>query len=415
VKNKPKTKPTRSTFSVLRQLCKFIPNHLVGRLARETDVERRARSFSPWSHVVALCYGQLTHALSLHDLCDGLAIHSGPLSAIRGATPPSKNALSHANKHRSALLMEKLFWAVLDHLRELSPSFYGERLGARGKLAWRFRRTIQIIDASVIQLVANCMDWAKHRRRKAAAKCHLRLDLQSFLPRFAIIDPAREMEVSRARELCAGLAPGEVVIMDRGYLDYAHLRDLDARGVFFVIRAKDNLACTVYQRLIKAPAGAILRDDLIGLSDPNTRPHAPKRLRRVVALVEVDGQIMEMVFLTNNLQWAPSSVAELYRCRWQIEVFFKQLKQTLQVADFLGHNANAVRWQLWSALLVYVLLRFAGFLSAWPHSFTRLWALLRSALWQKLELRSLLENYGTAGGSFRCMAQPQQGFWPYFP
>ena len=121
-----------------------------------------------------------------------------------------------------------------------------------------------------------------------------------------------------------------------------------------------------------------------------------------------------MVFLTNNLQWSPRSVADLYRCRWQIEVFFKQIKQTLQLADFLGHNANAVRWQVWMALLVYVLLRYLSYLSKWSHSFTRLFTILRAVLWSKLDLLKLLDCYGTAKGSFRNLARPEQAYFPGF-
>lgn len=413
MKKNTRTKPARGEFSILRQLCNFIPGHLVAKLARETGVEKKARTFSAWSHVVTLIYAQLTHALSLNDVCDGLKLNQRALGAVRGASAPSKNAFSHANKQREASLVERLFWAVLGHLGSLSPAFVGGH-GRRGpKLAWRFKRTIQVVDATVIQLVANCMDWARHRRRKAAAKCHLRLDLQSFLPRFAIVDVAREADLSRAAELCAGLQPGEVVVMDRGYVDFRHLKQLDEREVFFVVRAKTNLAYRVMSQH-SAPKGSILADEFIELIDPITREHAPKRLRRVEALVEVDGKQMEMVFLTNNPHWAPSSVAELYRCRWQIEVFFKQIKQTLQLADFLGHNANAVRWQLWTALLTYLLLRYAGFLSSWAHSFSRLWAIMRSALWKRRDLVELLESYGTAKGSFRCMAQPEQAYFPTF-
>jgi hypothetical protein len=144
-------------------------------------------------------------------------------------------------------------------------------------------------------------------------------------------------------------------------------------------------------------------------SGPSAKAY-PVELRRVVALVEVDGELREMVFLTNHLEWSAQTIADLYRCRWQIEVFFKQLKQTLQLADFLGNSANAVRWQVWTALLTYVLLRFCAWLSQWGHSFTRLFALLRSALWQKLELRSLLEVYGTAGGGGWFLGTPQQAF-----
>ena len=137
-------------------------------------------------------------------------------------------------------------------------------------------------------------------------------------------------------------------------------------------------------------------------------------MRRIVAIVEVDGQEREMTFLTNNLEWSPRSVADLYRCRWQIEVFFKQIKQTLQLADFLGHNANAVRWQVWMALLVCVLLRYLSCWSKWSHSFTRLFTILRAVMWAKLDLSGLLDSYGTAKGSFRNLARPDQAYFPGF-
>ncbi len=153
---------------------------------------------------------------------------------------------------------------------------------------------------------------------------------------------------------------------------------------------------------------------MIELTSPPYRRAHPNWMRRVVALVEVDGQVREMVFLTNNLQWSPQTIADLYRCGWSIEVFFKELKQTLQLADFLGHNANAVRWQIWTALLLYLLLRFCAFLSQWAHTFTRLFTLIRSALWQKLQLRSLLQVYGTARGGGRFLGTPQQAYLPGF-
>jgi hypothetical protein len=399
-------KPTRSSFTLLRQLCNLIPPHLVPQLARDTGVADKARTFTPWSHVVSLLYAQLTHAIGLNDVCDGLRLHSGPLSALRGATPPSKNGLSTANRVRPAQMAQDLFWAVLEHLQHLHPGFGA---GRRPKFAFRFKRAIHLVDATTIQLIARCLDWAKHRRRKAAAKCHLRLDLHTFLPRFAIVDTAGEHDNLRARELCAGVRAGEIVIFDKAYLDFAHLADLAMRGVFWVTRAKDNLRCRVVRCFQRGCHGNILRDDLIRLTGP-ARKHYPVELRRVVARVEVDGQLREMTFLTDHLEWSAQTIADLYRCRWAIEVFFKQIKQTLQLADFLGNSANAVRWQVWTALLTYLLLRFSAWLSQWDHSFTRLFALLRSALWQKLELRSLLEVYGTAGGGGRFLGTPQQAY-----
>jgi hypothetical protein len=263
-------------------------------------------------------------------------------------------------------------------------------------------------------LIANCMDWAKHRRRKAAAKCHLRLDLQTFLPRFAIIDTARQSDSKRAREACAGVQAGEIVIFDRAYVDFEHLFDLWERGVFWVTRAKEGMSYRVTERRLKKPAGKILKDEMILLKQESSLKKFPDVMRRIVALVEVDGVEREMVFLTNNVEWSAQSVVDLYRCRWQIEVFFKEIKQTLKLADFLGHSANAVRWQVWTALLVYVLLRYLAFLSQWGHSFTRLFTVVRAMLWRQIDIVELLRGYGTAGGSYRMLAQPQLAYLPGF-
>ena len=159
----------------------------------------------------------------------GSPVGRGPWAAGRGATPSSRNNLSHANQPRDACLAAKLFWGVLHHLQELPPRFAGSKAGKR--LMHRFNRAIHLVDSTTIQLVASCMDWAKHRRRKAAAKCHLRLDLQSFLPRFAIIDTAKDHDNKRAQEVCAGIRPGEIVIFDKAYVWFVHRLQLTQRGV----------------------------------------------------------------------------------------------------------------------------------------------------------------------------------------
>jgi len=406
---KQQIKPTRSKLNTLRQICNLIPEHEVSKIARSTGAQDKARTFSPWSHVVSQAYAQLSHSISLNDVCDALQLHSGPLVSIRGATAPSRNGFSNANRERPAEMAEQLFWKTLAHLGAQAPGFVKGR--SRGA-AFRFRVPIHVVDTTVMELVANCMDWAKHRRRKAAAKTHMRLNLQSLLPNFVIIDTAGEHDNKRARELCAGIKSGEICLFDKGYIDFGHLKDLDERGAFWVTRAKDNLAYTVVKQRPTPKGGKILRDEVIMLSDLNKA--APELMRRVVALVEIDGEEREMVFLTNNLQWSARSVADLYRCRWQIEVFFKQIKQTLQLADFLGHNANAVRWQVWIALLVYLLLRYLSYISKWSHSFTRLFTILRAVLWAKIDLLDLLGCYGTAKGSFRNLARPDQAYFPGF-
>ncbi len=404
--------PTGDKLIVLNQLCKHIPPFLVPHLAHETGVDEKARTYSPWSHVVSLGYAQLTHSLSLNDVCDALQLNASPLSAIRGATAPTRNNLSHANKVRDAALAEQLFWAELKHLGEVSPGFVSGKAGKR--FLRRFKRKIHAIDSTTIPLIATCLDWAKHRRWKAAAKCHLRLELQSFLPRFAIIDTARDADAKRAREVCAGVKAGEIAIFDKAYVDFGHLWDLEQREVLWVTRAKENLQFEVLKQLPIKAGGRVVADELVGLKNSASQEKYPEVMRRVTAWVAVDGQERLMTFLTNQLTWSPETIAELYRCRWEIEVFFKQLKQTLQLADFLGTSANAVRWQIWIALLIYLLLRYLAYLSNWAHSFSRLFAILRTSLWRKWHLLSLLQRYGTAGGHFRYLSYLAQADLPGF-
>jgi len=409
MKNRTHLRPCRSQQTVLRQICELIPTHVVAKLSRACGADKHERTFSCWSQVVTMLYAQLAHALSLNDVCDALRLSSGPLSAIRGARPPAKNTLSHANKVRDHAMAEQLFWHMLAHLQSAFPGF---GRGGRGRgLARRFRASIQIVDATVIGLVASCMDWAKHRRRKAAAKCHLRLDLQSFLPRMAVVD-ACTADATRAAELCAGLKAGEIVIFDKAYVDFPHLWSLHERGVFWVSRCLERFRYRVVEKRAEAKDPRVKRDVLVEPLTWHTRRNHPGLLRLVEAEVEVDGRRQTMTFLTNNLVWAASSVAELYRCRWQIEVFFKQLKQTVQLADFLGHSANAVKWQVWTALLVNLLMRFLAWRSVWTHSFNRLFTFVRAALWQKLRVDQLLRRCGTANGDIRCIGQPSQAWLP---
>lgn len=404
-------KPTRTNMSVLGQLCNLIPAFLVAKIARSSGVAEKARTFSPWSHLVALLYAQMTHALSLNDVCDALRNHAPKLKRIRLASPPSKNALSYANRERDGDMAQTLFWELLNHFTSTVSGFGAKQF--RG-MPRRFKRAIYAVDSSTIQLVVNCIDWARHRRRKAAAKLHLRLNLQCFLPAFAIVDTAAHNDNKRARELCAGLCEGEIAIFDKAYVAFDHLYDLTRRGVFWVTRAKDNMQYRVKKRRIRKPVGNLLRDDEIVLTCATTRGKYPQVLRLIRAMVEVDGKQREMEFLTNNLEWAASSIAELYKCRWQIEVFFKEIKQTLQLCNFLGHNKNAVVWQVWTALILYLLLRFVAFCNSWQHGFKRFFCLLRSCVWDSVLVTSIVSLCGTAGASPPMHAAPQQLYLPGF-
>jgi hypothetical protein len=257
------------------------------------------------------------------------------------------------------------------------------------------------------------MDWAQHRRRKAAAKAHVRLNVGSFLPTCILVCRAKDHDSKLAWELCAGMHSGEIAVFDKAYVDFAHLHHLHTRGVFWVTRAKDNMVYDVVgQQTSRSPN--ILRDVRVTLSGPATQSQYPNELRLVEALIEVDGKQQCMTFITNNMEWAPSSICDLYRSRWAVEVFFKAIKQTLQLADFMGYSENAVRWQVWIALLVYLLLRFIAWQNRWKHSFTRLFTAVRSVIWNFFDLFSVLTCCGTAGGLEKMHADIQQLYLPGF-
>ena len=407
MKNK---QPAKNKLCVLAQLCKWIPSHATSRIARDLGQEKLSRTFDAWSHVICLLYSQLCHSISLADVCDALALRSSPLSLLRGARAPKRNTLSHANTRRDPQLMEKLFWETLAHLQSVCCKFGAS--GRYGGLPRRFKRAIHAVDSSTISLVANCMDWAKHRRRKAAAKLHLRLDLQTFLPRMVIIEEASHHDSTRAVRLCAQLAPGEVCVFDKAYVHFIHLFELAARGVFWVTRAKDNMSFRVKRRLKADRAKGILKDQIIELVGAKAKADYPIFMRRVLARIEVDGKMQTMVFLTNNLDWAAGSVVQLYQARWAIEVFFKQIKQTLKLAGFIGYSKNAIQWQIWAALLIWLPAGFQAYLSGWPHSFSRLVAMIRSHAWERFHLLDLLTFHGTASRPYRMMATAHQAYLP---
>jgi hypothetical protein len=251
------------------------------------------------------------------------------------------------------------------------------------------------------------MNWAKHRRRKAAAKCHMLLDAQSFLPRFAIVKSASSHDAVMARTLCSGLREGEIVVFDKAYVDFLHLFDLNQRGVLWITRAKTNMAYRIVKRLKRTNRNIVL-DAKIKLKGAKSSKAYPELFRLVIADVVRDGKVVRMEFITDDFELAASTICELYKARWDIELFFKQLKQTLKLSDFLGYNENAVKWQIWMALLTYVLLRFLAYSSKWKGTFARLFTALRGILWNRLNVHSVLSFCGTADERPRMCMQPQQ-------
>lgn len=393
MKQNTTTKTMRRSLPVFAQIVQLIPPGMIAKFSETCRI--KARSFSYAHQIYALMLGQLAGAFSLNEICDAMAVHFKKLFRVRGLLPARRNTFSNANRTRDPAVAEKLFWEMRDRLASLAPKFIHPR--QKGRLA-RFRlRRIVAVDSTVLQLTHKAIDWAKHRRRKAAAKLHMVCDVASRLPVFACLTPAKVADCRRVMVLCAHLVAGDIAIFDRAYNDFASLAELDRRDVFYVVREKDGMLYEVVGHVAKDKLPKnVLSDETIRLAGVRTSKSYPGTLRRIRAKVEVDGKEREMVFLTNNFEWSAATVAELYRARWQVELLFKELKQTLRLKDFYGENEKAVAWQVWTAMLVHLLLRYLAYCSSWKGSHTRFTGVVRAALWERADLMELLKTYGTA-------------------
>ena len=403
------SKATPRVYHTLRQIVQRIPRWLIEKTANAYGVD--ARKFSATSHFVMLILGHLSRASCLTEICDDADLNKRKLSLVRNATPGKRNTFSHANRTRPAEVAEKVYWETVRHLGEVSPGFIPpKRIG--GFLS-RFRdRGIFAIDSTVIKLALSCIASYPYRCKKAAAKMHTRLPVGSFIPSVVRIEAGKPHDSTMADELTKDMKGGDVLLADRAYVDFAFLHSLTAREVFWVLRQKVNMLYEVVES--REVSGDVVSDEIVRLTAANTAVKYPQTFRRVRAIVEVNGESREMTFLTNNMKWAASTICELYKARWEIEVFFKEIKQTLQLTDFIGTNENAVKWQIWTSLLTHLLLHYLKFLSKWNKAFSRLVGIVRSAVWMDLDIVETLRLYGMASPPHRpqphCVQQYLAGF-----
>lgn len=363
--------------SVFSQLLQLFPRVEFQRAVKEHRAERHARGFTCWGQFVAMLFCQLGRAKSLREICGGLACTEGKLSHL-GITAPKRTTLAYANEHRPWQLYQTVFFQLLARCQGL----------AHGRRKFRFKNPLLSLDASVIDLCASVFDWATYRRTKGAVKLHLLLDHDGYLPCYAVITEGRRHEVTVARTLT--FPPGTVLVMDRGYVDFAWFAELTRQGVFFVTRLKDNAVYAVLGTRAVPARGSVVRDELITLTGVRTAAKCPYPLRVVEVTDPTTGD--PLVFLTNQLTFGPTTIARIYKDRWQIELLFKALKQHLKVKTFVGTSANALHIQLWTALIALLVLKYLQLRSTFGWSLSNLVALLQFQLFTHRDLWAWLNE-----------------------
>jgi transposase len=351
--------------SIFSQILQLFPRAQFQQAVKKHQAERHARGFTCWGQFVAMMFCQVGGAKSLREICNGLMACEGKLKHLGIDKAPNKSTLSYANEHRTYELYETVFG-------ELLTRCHG---AAKGKKKFRFKNKLVSMDSTSIDLCAEVFDWAKYKKTKGAVKIHMLLDNEGYLPTFAVITDGKSHDITVGRKM--KFDPGTIAVFDMGFVDYDWWAQLTEEDVFFVTRARADIQWDVLEER-KVPENTQVRKDQIIRLRPSQRQSYEMKLR-VVTIWDEEKQT-ELQFLTNNLELAARTIARIYKERWQIEIFFKALKQLLRIKTFVGTSANALKIQIWTALIAILVLKYLKLKSTYGWSLSNLVALLRQQL-----------------------------------
>ena len=344
-------------------------------IVRQHGSDKHNKGITSWTHLVSMLFMQMAGTTSLRDISNGLRSATGNLNHLGVSKAPCKSSLSYINKHRSYEVFKDLYFALLE---QLEPSLKRQRLYAR-----RIKRKIFIMDASIIPLSLSLFDWAKFRTKKGAIKLHAVLDYDTGLPDYAVITDGKTHDVKEAQNTV--FPADSVLVVDRAYVDYEWLYNLDSNSVYFVTRLKTNADIEIVESfLTNQKHEHILSDQDIRLTGFYTSKKYPKSLRIVKVYDRQNDQAL--VLLTNNLSWTADTVSQLYKARWDVEVFFKHLKQLFRVKTFVGTSANAVRIQMWCSMIAILLINYLKAKAKYKWHLSNLITFLRINLFVKIDL-----------------------------
>jgi hypothetical protein len=359
-------------FSELLRLC---PRYQFDKAVEQRQGDRYVKTFTTWQQFITMLYSQVKQKDSLRDIESGLLTQSAKWYHI-GLGNVRRSTLADANNKRDYRVFEDLFYHILSRCQGLTP-----------KHRLRFKNPLYSIDSTTVDLCLSVFPWAKFRTAKGAIKMHCLYDHSGALPSFMVVTDGKKHDVRVVKENSFPMSPDSIVSVDKAYIDYNWLKSLDDNGVFFVTRAKRNIDCTVTGQ--HRPASKGVRQDVsICLNGSRTKKLYPKDLRLIEYHDEETGKTL--VFLTNNFKLAASTIAQIYKSRWQIELFFKWIKQNLKIKSFLGTSKNAVMTQIWVAMCYYLLLTYIKYQTKYTNSLLELSRVIRETLFDRKTLIDIL-------------------------
>lgn len=369
--------------TVLSQMLKLIPRHEFERVANGVDGKVRSTALSRWSQFTALLVGQLSGRQSLRDI-ESCLLSQQHLHYHLGVQTVSKSALARANEQRDAMFYSRLFEVLYDRCLKKAP-----------RHGFRFKNKLFSLDGSILNASMKLFPWADYNCKKAAFKLHIGLDHDGLIPCFARVTEGRISENEQARLFNA--PKGSVVVFDKGYNNYQWHKSLTDKGIYWVTRIRGNAKYKVLERREHTKNPAITSDQIIRYSSTQGDRNKLPPIRRVGYRDPESGQ--RYVFITNQFDWSAQTIADIYKQRWQVELFFKWIKQNLKIKSFIGNSKNAVLTQVLAALCVYLLIAFMKFQSKMTHSMQRIIQLLQTNLFSKRELHDLFEKVSPGSNS----------------
>jgi len=367
--------------TLFSQIISKIDRVKFSRLVKEKQTDKHQKGYNSWTHLVSMLFCQFAKSQSVRDISNGLRSATGNLNHLGIEKAPSKSTISYQNKHRNWKLFKEYYYQLLGSL--------GQQTGFK-QIKFRIKSKIFLLDSTTISLCLRIFDWAKYKTSKGAVKMHTLLDFDGNLPAYVNVTNGKTADNKGVYDI--PLLKGSVIVADRYYNDFSLLNIWDSKGVYFVIRHKENIRYTVIKEneLPENRHQHILKDEIIELKNASSQEKYPKKLRRVVIWDDVNQQVIEII--TNQMSWCSNTISELFKSRWQVEIFFREIKQLLHIKSFIGTSENAVMIQIWTALITILILKALKAMAKFNWHLSNLVAFIRLNMFVKINLQQWIDK-----------------------
>ncbi len=370
-----------SKINLFAQIISKLDRSSFKSLVKEKATDKHQKGYNSWTHLVSMLFCQFAKSQSVRDISNGLKSATGNLNHLGIQKAPSKSTISYQNKNRDWQLFKDYYYKLLSQL--------GQQMNVK-QTKFRIKSKIFLLDSSTISLCLSLFDWAKYKTAKGAVKMHTLLDYDGNLPAYVNITDGKTADNKGAYDI--PLLANSVIVADRYYNDFSLLNVWDSNSVNFVVRHKENLNFKTIKEneLPDNRHQHVLKDEIIEFTGVQAKNKYPKRLRRVAIWDDENQQVIELI--TNQMSWTANTISELYRSRWQIEIFFREIKQLLHIKSFIGTSENAVMIQIWTALITILVLKYLKALARYGWRLSNLVAFIRLNMFVKIDLQKWLDK-----------------------